>query len=63
MADLLFKMEKVQVKSKAAENTLFAFLGAMTALVLSLGVFGAVDNRAPASIEPTVQETDFDARV
>ena len=56
-------MEETITPTKIAENTLFTFLGALTAVVLCLGIFGAVDNRAPASIEPTVQESGFDARV
>jgi hypothetical protein len=56
-------MENEVKKSKWFENVLFAFLGALSACVLSLGTFGAVDNRGPASVEAPQAQTDFDARV
>jgi len=56
-------MEPEVKRPKIFENALFAFLGALSATVLSLGTFGAVDNRGPASIESPSAQTDFDARV
>jgi hypothetical protein len=56
-------MEPEVKKSKWFENALFAFLGALSATVLSLGTFGAVDNRGPASIEAPAAQSDFDPRV
>jgi hypothetical protein len=57
-------MEPEVKKSKLFENVLFAFLGALSATMLSLGTFGAVDNRSPASIEqPPTAQNDFDPRV
>jgi hypothetical protein len=56
-------MEKEAKKSNFYENMLFGFLGAVSAIVISLGTFGAVDNRAPASIEAPITQTDFDPRV
>jgi hypothetical protein len=56
-------MENEAKKPKYLENILFAFLGAMSAVVISLGTFGAVDNRGPASLSSIEQTIDFDARV
>jgi hypothetical protein len=56
-------MENEAKKPKYFENILFAFLGAMSAVVICLGTFGAVDNRGPASLSPIEQTINFDARV
>lgn len=56
-------METEVKKPKLFENALFAFMGALTATVISLGTFGAVENRGPASLSPSEEITDFDARV
>ncbi len=51
-------------KPRYAENLLFAVLGMLCSVVVSLATFQVIDNRSPASIEgPVTQENDFDARV
>jgi hypothetical protein len=46
-----------------SENLLFTLLGALTAVVISLGTFGVVDARTPASLESPPALSDFDARI
>jgi hypothetical protein len=56
-------MEPETKTPNALENLLFTLLGALTAVIISLGTFGVVDARAPASIKSPTASSDFDARV
>jgi len=56
-------METQTKTSNLFENALFMFLGALSATMISLGVFGSIESRTPASISPTQIQSDFDARV
>ena len=57
-------VDEVAHKPHFAENFLFLILGAVCSVMVSLGTFGAVDNRAPASIESVVtDDSGFDSRI
>ena len=56
-------MESATKSSNYFENLLFTLLGALTAVIMSLGTFGVVDARTPASLESPASPSDFDARI
>ena len=58
-------MEPTENNSKIFENILFAFLGALSATVLSLASFETLNDRKPAAAESNKTEAlvnDFDPR-